>query len=386
MIGITRLLCGTIQLGDTLRYGRSRADFAARKPIVVWNSTRRCNLNCLHCYMDAESASQSGELTTAQAQEMIDDLARFEGPVLLFSGGEPLIREDLFELGHYAVGRGLRTVISSNGTLISPGVAEQIKAAGFSYVGISLDGIGENNDRFRMQEGAFEGALAGIRNCQAAGVRVGLRFTMNRHNFADLPQVLSLLEQEQIPRACFYHLVYAGRGSQMQQADLTHAQTRQALDLIIDSARDFHARGQQIELLTVDNHCDGIYLLRQLRNADPARAEEAFQLLQQNGGNQSGIAIAAVDPQGNVHADQFWQHYSFGNVRKRPFSKIWLDTSDPLLAGLKNRKPLLKGRCADCKYLDLCNGNLRVRAEAVYGDVWAPDPACYLTDDEIGIK
>ena len=109
------------------------------------------------------------------------------------------------------------------------------------------------------------------------------------------------------------------------------------------------------------------------------------QLLRWNGGNSSGIGIGAVDHLGNVHADQFWQHYSFGNVRERPFSRIWTDTSDPLMAGLKNRKPLLKGRCAACKYLDICNGNFRVRAEAIYDDVWAPDPACYLSDEEIGL-
>ncbi|MCX6377012.1 MAG: SPASM domain-containing protein, partial [Armatimonadetes bacterium] len=90
------------------------------------------------------------------------------------------------------------------------------------------------------------------------------------------------------------------------------------------------------------------------------------------------------DNEGNVHADQFWWHHSFGNVRDREFGEIWMDTSDPLMAGLKNRKPLLTGRCAECRWLDICNGNFRVRAQAVHGDVWAPDPACYLSDEEIG--
>jgi len=104
-----------------------------------------------------------------------------------------------------------------------------------------------------------------------------------------------------------------------------------------------------------------------------------------NGGNNSGIRIGAVDDQGNVHPDQFWWHYRLGNVQERKFSDIWADTSEPLLQGLRNRKKMLRGRCARCQYLDVCNGNLRVRAEAVFGDVWADDPACYLSDEEIGL-
>jgi radical SAM protein with 4Fe4S-binding SPASM domain len=134
----------------------------------------------------------------------------------------------------------------------------------------------------------------------------------------------------------------------------------------------------------VDNHTDGVYLYLKLRKQDPARAEKVLTLLRANGGNNAGIRIGAVDELGNVHADQFWQHYSFGNVRQRKFGDIWLDTSDQLMNGLKNRKRLLKGRCAKCQYLDLCNGNLRVRAEAASGDIWAEDPACYLTASEIG--
>jgi len=394
MLDCTRLLCGTAHPADALRYGRASGQLPAnllryssdKKPIVVWNSTRRCNLGCVHCYIDAKAAAGEDELTTAEARAFIDDLAGFGSPVILFSGGEPLLRPDLFELGAHAVGRGLRAVISSNGTLIEPEAAARIREAGFSYVGVSLDGMEAVNDRFRARRGAFREALGGIRNCREAGVRVGLRFTLNRHNLDDLADILDLLVTEDIPRACFYHLVYAGRGSRLRAADLSHEQTRSAVDLIFARAREYHARGLDLELLTVDNHTDGVYLYQRLREEQPARAEEVLQLLRWNGGNSSGVGLAAVDPQGNVHADQFWQHYSFGNVRSRPFSEIWTDTSDPLMAGLKDRRTRLKGRCGACAYLDLCNGNFRVRAEAVYGDVWAPDPACYLTDAEIGLS
>lgn len=335
--------------------------------------------------MDAETARAPGELTTEEAKTFIQDLADFKAPVLLFSGGEPLMREDLMELGKFAAERHIRAVISTNGTLISPQSAQRIREAGFSYVGVSLDGIGDNNDRFRGHRGAFEEAVGGIRNCREAGIRVGLRFTMNQHNYEDLAAILDLLVEEQIPRCCFYHLVYAGRGKAMVEEDVSREQARAAVDLIFERARQFHARGLDIEILTVDNHTDGVYLYQTLAREDPARAEEALQLLRWNGGNSSGVGIGDVDNLGNVHADQFWQHYSFGNIRERPFSEIWMDTSDPLMRGLKDRKKLLRGRCGECHYLDICNGNLRVRAEAVHGDIWAPDPACYLTDEEIGL-
>jgi len=392
MISVTRLLCDQIGPQDRLRYKWREKEYASpreanlsRKPIVVWNSTKACNLRCVHCYYTAKAEPDPNELSTVEAKGFIDDLADFGVPVLLFSGGEPLMRGDLFELGAYAVERGLRTVISTNGTLIDRANAQRIREAGFSYVGISLDGIGETNDRFRGMDGAFDASLEGFHHCQEAGVRTGLRLTLNKHNVEDLPAILDLLRDERIPRACFYHLVYAGRGKRMQADDLTLEETRAAVDMIFDRAMAFHRQGLGIEILTVDNHADAPYLLRRVRQEQPERYEEVLSLLQANGGNASGVGIAAVDHLGNVHADQFWQHDSFGNVCERPFGEIWTDTSDPLMAGLKDRKPLLKGRCAECQYLDICNGNFRVRAEAVHGDVWAPDPACYLTDEEIGL-
>ncbi|MEJ2210912.1 MAG: radical SAM protein [Anaerolineae bacterium] len=394
MIGVTKLLCGKVTPSDALRYGR-RSDRSPshllqftldKKPIVVWNSTKACNLRCVHCYYTAHARPDPDELTTAEARTMIDDLAAFHAPVLLFSGGEPLLRDDLYELGAYAVERGLRTVISTNGTLIDDEAAARIKAAGFSYVGISLDGIGRTNDEFRGMAGAFDAALGGIRACTEAGVKTGLRLTLNRHNYEDLEAIFDLLEAEQIRRACFYHLVYAGRGARIQSDDLSLAESRDAVDLIFSRSEDFARRGVDIEILTVDNHADGPYLLRRVQAQQPERAAEVLQLLRWNGGNSTGIGIGAIDHRGNVHADQFWQHYSFGNVRRRPFSQIWTDLSDPLMLGLKDRKHLLHGRCAECQYLEICNGNFRVRAEAVHDDVWAPDPACYLTDEEIGLN
>lgn len=391
MISVTKLLFADEYFGDTLRYTKDAHKMrngaaAGMGPVVVWNSTRTCNLKCRHCYMDSDSQKYKGELTTAEAKKFIDDLAEFKVPVLLFSGGEPLIRPDFFELAAYAAKKNVRPTLSTNGTLITREVAQEIKNIGVGYVGISLDGLAAVNDKFRGVEGAFKLAMRGIENCVAVGQRVGLRFTINHHNFTELDKIFDFIEAEKINRVCFYHLVYSGRGSQMLDEDVTPEESRQAMDTIIRRTKDFAKRGLAKEILTVDNHCDGVYMyLKALAEGDDATAAQIKKFISMNGGNRSGIAFGEVDPLGYVHPDQFTQHHTFGNVRERKFGDIWTDLSNPILAGLKNRKPLLKGRCAQCKFLDNCNGNFRTRAEAVTGDFWASDPSCYLTDEEIGL-
>ena len=391
MIGISKLYCGTVEPSDALRYGRQSGklpshllQFSSDKtPVVVWNVTRRCNLKCVHCYAHAKDEQFSGELSTSEGKAVLDDLAAFGSPVVLISGGEPLVRPDLLELAEYAVGKGMRAVISTNGTLINRQVAADLKKVGLSYVGISLDGLDEVNDRFRGVKGAFRKAMDGIMACQDAGIKVGLRFTMNRLNAGEIPGIFDILEKHDIPRVCFYHLVYAGRGSDLMKEDLSHQETRKAVDFIIDRTAGLFERGKEKEVLTVDNHADGPFLyLRTLRENSP-RAAEVLTLLQMNEGNSSGRGIGCVSWDGSVHADQFWRHYSFGNVKERKFSEIWTDLSNPLMMQLKDKKPFVKGRCAECKWLQICGGNFRVRAEAATGDLWASDPACYLSDEEI---
>ena len=392
MISVTKLLFATEYFGDSLRYtkGSKAARHGVREgagPVVVWNSTRTCNLTCRHCYMSSDAKKYQNELTTVEAKQFIDDLAEFNVPVLLFSGGEPLIRPDFFELATYAAEKGVRPTLSTNGTLITREVAQKIKDIGVGYVGISLDGLREVNDKFRGKEGAFEAAMQGIKNCVAVGQRVGLRFTINHHNIQELDQIFDFIEEENIDRVCFYHLVYSGRGNAMMAEDVTPEESRKAMDTIIRRTKDFEARGLKKEILTVDNHCDGVYMyIKALAEGDEALAAQIKEYISMNGGNRSGIAFGEVDPMGYVHPDQFTQHHTFGNVRERKFSEIWQDESHELLAGLKDRKHLLKGRCSKCQYLDNCNGNFRTRAEATTGDFWESDPACYLTDEEIGLK
>jgi len=337
----------------------------------------------VHCYAHATNLPDDNELSTTDGQNLIDDLAQFGVPVILFSGGEPLVRKDLPQLAAYAVEKGMRAVISTNGTLITPQTARTLKDIGLSYVGISLDGMETINDRFRGVKGSFKSAMEGIENCKKAGIKVGLRFTINRSNVGEIPEIFHLIEEMDIPRACFYHLVYAGRGSKLVAEDLSHEESRKAVDLIIDLTKNLHDKDKPKEVLTVDNHADGPYLYMRLLRENPDRAKEVIELLKMNQGNSTGIGIGCISWNGDVHPDQFWRHYSFGNIKERPFSEIWTDTSDPLMKKLKEKKKYAKGRCATCRWLDICAGNFRVRSEAVTGDIWAPDPACYLTDEEI---
>ncbi|NDV28339.1 12,18-didecarboxysiroheme deacetylase [Desulfovibrio sp. JC010] len=391
MIGISKLYCGAVESSDALRYGRESGKLPShllqfskdKKPVVVWNMTRRCNLKCVHCYAQAVDPDGQDEISTSKAKEIIDDLAAFGAPVMLFSGGEPLVRKDLVELASYATSKGMRAVISTNGTLITKEKARELKEVGLSYVGISIDGTEETHDKFRGVPGSYKKALEAVENCKAEGLKVGLRFTINKRNWTEVPSVFQVLKDLEVPRACFYHLVYSGRGSELIKEDLTHAESRQLLDLIMDETKALYDAGMPKEILTVDNHADGVYVYQRLLKEDPARAKEVLELLQFNEGNNSGRGIGCISWDGQVHADQFWRNHTFGNVLERPFSEIWMDENIELLHKLKDKKKYVGGRCAECRYLNICGGNFRARAEAYHGDIWAEDPACYLTDEEI---
>ena len=396
MINVTKLYCDQITPGDWLRYGISGEQregeavpkkAAERRPIIVWNITSHCNLKCVHCYNDSGANVKSNEPTTEEAKAVLDDLADYGVPSVLFSGGEPLTRKDMFDLIGYAGDKGLRTVISTNGTLITKEKAQIIKDRGVSYVGISLDGIGSVNDEFRGVEGAFEDAVKGIRNCMETGVRIGLRLTLTKRNVQDIGRLFDFFEKEGIERACFYHLVPSGRGQDMFGDDLTHAQSREAIEVILQQTKKFNDSGRRTDILTVDNHVDGIYLYLKLLKEDPERAADVWKLLTWNGGgmNSSGVGIGCIDFNGKVHANQFWGHYDLGDIHDKKFSEIWSNQEEPLLKGLRDRRSYVKGRCRLCKFFDACGGSLRVRADLYYNDSWAPDPGCYLTDEEIGL-
>jgi radical SAM protein with 4Fe4S-binding SPASM domain len=402
MTNLTKLWTGLAQPADALRYGTGHkpghpgghSSASTRKPITVWNITRTCNLRCVHCYSDSNALNYPGELTWPEMEAVIDDLAAYQVPSLLLSGGEPLIHPRFFDIVEKATAGGLKLTISTNGTLITPEKAALLKAANVAYVGISLDGIGKIHDEFRRKEGAFDGAVRGFRNCHDVGQKTGLRLTLTRHNVQNIEQILDFIEEKEIQRVCFYHLVPAGRGSSLQV--LTPEESRYALDTLLSRVEAWHRQGVNRELLTVAQPADGAYLLLRMEQEGHPNLEEARRLLSWNGGgaNSSGRGIANIDTQGNVHPDQFWQDILLGNVKRQPFSQIWEgqnETSAETLRDIRSigtlsqteRQSRMVGPCASCRWFSVCGGGFRTRAAyGEHGGLWGSDPGCYLNEAE----
>ena len=397
MINLTKLWTGAAQPADGLRYGtghKAMHSATSRKPITVWNITRTCNLRCVHCYSDSQAMGYPGELTWEQMESVVSDLAAYQVPSLLLSGGEPLVHPRFFDLVEKASSAGLKLTISTNGTLITPEKAALLKKAAVAYVGISLDGIGKIHDEFRRKEGAFDAAVRGFRACHEVGQKTGLRLTLTRHNVENIERILDFIEEEQIQRVCFYHLVPAGRGASLQV--LTPDESRHALDTLIARVEAWGRQGVNRELLTVAQPADGAYLLLRMQRESHPNFDEARRLLSWNGGgaNSSGRGIANIDTQGNVHPDQFWQDITLGNVKLQPFSQIWDGqnaASAETLGDIRSigtltqeqRQARMVGPCANCRWFKICGGGFRTRA--AYGNggtLWGSDPGCYLNDQE----
>ena len=355
-------------------------------PVVIWNLVRRCNLKCKHCYSISGDVDFPGELSTGEVFSVMDDLKAFHVPVLILSGGEPLLRPDIYDISARAKAMGFYVGLSTNGTLIDEAAADRIAAIGYDYVGISLDGIGTVHDRFRGIEGSFDASLAAVRRLKARVVKVGLRFTMTMDNAQNLEPLLELAAAEDVDKIYLSHLVYAGRGNKNRGDDAHWDITRRAMDTLIERAWGDVVNGIRREYVTGNNDADAVYLLHWAHREHPEKVGHLAALLRSWGGNASGVNIANIDNLGQVHPDTFWWHYTLGNVKERRFSDIWTDLSDPVMAGLKARPRAIKGRCGACVHKDICGGNTRVRALQLTGDPWAEDPACYLSDREIGIE
>jgi len=354
-------------------------------PVVIWNLVRQCNLGCKHCYAGSVDKPFRGELNTQEIFDTMVDLKAARVPVLILSGGEPLMRPDIFDISRRSKDMGFYTALSTNGTLITDDNIEQIAAINYDYVGISIDGIGAVNDAFRMKDGAYDEALRGVRLCRARDLKIGLRFTLTEDNAEEFPKILELLKREDVNKFYLSHLNYAGRGNKNKGDDAYFQHTRWAMDMLFDLCWENLQEGRELEVTTGNNDADGVYMLHWVRKHFPDKAEHFHKKLIQWGGNASGQNVANIDNLGNVHPDTMWWHHKLGNVKERAFGDIWHDTSDPLMAGLKQRPRPVKGRCAQCAYLDVCNGNTRCRAHRITNDYWTEDPGCYLTDEEIGL-
>ena len=379
MINISKLYCGLAGESDDLRYSGD----ASLGPVVVYNCTSRCNLRCLHCYSSSQSNCFDDELDTSQAKRFLSQLTDVNCPVVLFSGGEPLLRQDLFELLEEAKRLGLRTVLSTNGTLVDSASADKLAEVGVKYVGISIDGQEQFHDKFRQVQGCFKSAVAGIENCQKADIKTGLRFTITKENAAQIPAVFDIAASLNIRRLCFYHLIRSGRAKDLDPQVLSAEQTRHVLDVIIEKTGDFVKKALVDEVLTVGNHADGPYLLTKMADEKNQRVEKARHLLIANGGNKIGQNIVCVGWDGSVYPDQFWRNYSLGNVKDKTFSRIWQNSNEPVLNKLRNKSQFADPRCLRCKWFDLCKGNFRFLDTETDIEYWLNEPACYLTDEEI---
>lgn len=351
-------------------------------PVVIWNLIRRCNLTCKHCYTTSADIDFPGELSTEEIFQVMDDLKDFHVPVLILSGGEPLLHPDIFAISQRAKDLGFYLALSSNGTLITSDNIQQIAAIDYQYVGVSLDGLEAAHDQFRQKQGSFKDSMKGISLCHQHDIKVGIRFTLTRDNEQDFSAMLDLMENEQIDKFYLSHLNYGGRGNKNRKSDAAHQMTRKTMDELFSRCLAWEQQGHHKEVVTGNNDADAVYFLHWVRKNFPDKSDHIAAKLQQWGGNASGVNVANIDNLGTVHPDTFWSHYPLGNVKIRKFSDIWNDLSDPIMAGLKASPRPLKGRCARCEYQFICNGNTRVRAHQIYNDPWQEDPGCYLYDEE----
>ncbi len=349
-------------------------------PIVVWNVCRQCNQRCPHCYLAAGSVASPDDLDPTEAIRLLQGLAAAGIRVIIFSGGEPLLRPDLLTLVRCARDLGMTCHLSSNGTLLEAGMAASLREAGVSYVGISVDGMSGWNDQYRGMDGGFDLACRGLRNARAAGMRTGLRMTLTRRNSEQLADLHGFARALPVDRFYVSHLVYSGRGRRMATDDLTPADSRAALLRLFELADRLVTEGDPMATVTGANDSDGV-LLRlwvQERFGDVA-GDAVERLLAARGGNRAGEGILAIDPRGRVHPDPLWRTVVLGDLRRQPLDQVLLH---PLLESLRHRETLLGGRCASCPWVTLCRGAHRARAEAITGSWWGEDPACVLTDAE----
>jgi len=359
---------GTTSFKVKGRFGVEKpSDFSAPlRPIVSWNITKRCNLRCVHCYIDAGEA-EANELTTKEALDVVDQMAEVGVPLILFTGGEPLVRHDFFEIAQYARDRGIKLVLSTNGTLITPEVAKRLKEVGVVYVGVSLDSISaEFHDRFRGVQGSFAAALAGIKNAIEAGLDVGLRFVVTAKNIHEVGEYVDFAASLGVRRITFYHLSAAGRAQKLSEDWwYTPEQYKRFIETLIAKAKQYAGK---LEIETTLAPYDGVYIALTVGNGDV----KYLEFVESTGG--CGRKIVSIYPNGDVYPCQFIDFYKLGNVREKRLRDILRPEA---LEPFVNTDRHLRGpKCSTCRFKRYCKGGDRARAYYLTGDMFGDDPLC----------
>ena len=365
MIPCTKIVKGLSSIHSEYRRG----------PLFVWNITAKCNLKCSHCYRDSDALSPDWELSDEKCLQLIDEIKELNPPMVLLTGGEPLLRKNVFDIVRKCKASGLRVGLSTNGTIIDEDTAKRIKASGTDYVGISIDGRQSQHDEFRGLKGAFQLSWAAIEYLNSLKVKTGVRFTLTDKNKADLLYILYRTFKSGVKRFCLYHLVYSGRGK--AHMDMPPEKKKEVMERFFNIVKIMSTVDGDFEVLTTDNPADGVYMLGSSIND-----EAAFACIRSYGGCSAGEGVVYLDSTGKVYPCQFLRDEPLGNVMQRSLWDIWEDKHNAFLNQLRSKKNFLEGRCGRCLHKEICAG-CRARAKAYSGSLWAEDPGCYLQESEV---
>lgn len=346
--------------------------------IAIWNFTNRCNLSCLHCYSKS-TLDEVDTLTTEQIKKTILEMKENGVKFIIFSGGEPLTRKDLFEIAEFCKENKIITYLSSNGLYFTSSNVKKIVDT-FNYVGISIDGDEPTHDHFRGLKGAFKETLKAVQIANEAGGKVGIRFTITKETVDSLEYIFDLAEKEDISKIYISHLVYSGRGLDNLKMDLTKEQRRKSVEFILGKAFEYYKTGRDIEIVTGNMEQDAILFLDMFSKEYPELRDAMRARLVEWGGNSAGRKLLNINSEGDVRPDPFFP-LTVGNICQENFGDIW--QNGELLDQLRiHPRKQISGICAECNQIDICNGGSRARAYAITGDLWSEDPSCYLTQEE----
>ena len=358
--------------------------------LIVWDFTHKCNLNCKHCYSNSGAVNEE-ELTTEQALAVVDQLADAGVTALAFSGGEPLTRKDFFEVARHAADRGLYVSVATNGTLLTKETVQKLKQAKVNYLDISIDGAtAKTHDEFRGVPGAFDKAVAGLKNCVEADLCVCIASTATKNNFEEFPAIVTLAEDVGAERFTYFNFIPTGRGKEHYDQDLSAEEREKLMRYLLARM----SKGCKTTILTtapqlarVGLQCQGPggtgEVTMSMAHMQTVKVtKKAVPLADFIGGCGAGRLYCSLSPQGDVHPCVFLP-VNVGNLKTEKFQDIWLNS--PLFKTLRDRSNL-KGACGKCEYKYVCGG-CRARSAAYHnGDMLDSDPGCIMGKHAEGAK